>query len=252
VFLLVQPVAAQQTAPLDQPSYVLMEAGTGRVIDSTWDTPSQPGPIGSLVKPFTALAYGAAHEYRYPTVTCRGTAGRCWLPEGHGPIGIVEAIAHSCNEYFFALAQAVTGEAFAATLRLFGLDADARASTPETMVGLGDDLRVSPRALASAYLELASRAAQPGVRPILLGMQVSARQGTGAGAGRAVHLADALVKTGTSPCAHSPRATADGHAVVLYPADRPRVVLVVRAHGRTGADTATLAGQILAASPEAR
>jgi cell division protein FtsI/penicillin-binding protein 2 len=120
------------------------------------------------------------------------------------------------------------------------------------MVGLGPELTLPPLGLARAYAELAARATQPGVAPVLAGMRRSASTGTGRGVGASNRQADALVKTGTSPCIHAPRATADGHTVVLYPADRPRVVLLVAAHGRTGADTAILAGRILAAAPEAR
>jgi cell division protein FtsI/penicillin-binding protein 2 len=229
-----------------------MDASSGRVLASSGDDPTRPAPAGSLVKPFTALAYAGANRYTYPTVTCRGTEGRCWLPQGHGTIGIVQAIAESCNAYFHHLAAHLAPEIFASTLRWFGLTAGAASVSPDAMVGLGDDLPVSPISIARAYAELARRGNQPGVAPLLQGMRNAARTGTGRGVGEAGPLADALVKTGTSPCDHDPRATADGHTVVVYPADRPRVVLVVRAHGRTGSETAVLAGRLLARLPGAR
>ena len=120
------------------------------------------------------------------------------------------------------------------------------------MVGFGDALKLAPSAVVRGYLELVSRAGQPGVSPIVQGMLASARTGTGRGVGAAIGGADALVKTGTAPCSHSPRATADGYTIVIYPADRPRVVLLMQAHGRTGADTAASAGELLTSTLGAR
>src|SRR5439155_1563045 len=120
------------------PSYLLIDAATERTIDARWDDRERSLPVGSLIKPFTALAYADTHGFVYPTFTCRGS-GRA--------VGAV--------------------------------------------------------------------------------------------------IGAALVKTGTAPCTHSPRATADGYAIVIYPADRPRVVLLMQAHGRTGADTAASAGELL-------
>jgi len=89
-----------------------------------------------------------------------------------------------------------------------GMRADLVAATPAAMVGYGDALKIAPPAVMRGYLELVSRAAQPGVAPLVQGMKVSARTGTGRGVGAAIGGADALVKTGTAPCSHSPRATA--------------------------------------------
>jgi hypothetical protein len=133
-----------------------------------------------------------------------------------------------------------------ATLQWFGMRADVAAATPSAMVGLGDGLKLAPSDLLRGYLELVSRANQPGVAPIAQGMMASARTGTGRAFGAAIGRTDAFVKTGTAPCSHSPRASADGFTVVIYPADRPRVALLVRAHGRTGAETAGAAGELVA------
>ncbi len=144
-----------------------------------------------------------------------------------------------------AKALAMTPDALIATLQWFGIRVDRAAATPGEMVGLGDGLKLAPSALIRGYLELASRAGQPGVSPIVQGMMASARTGTGRAVGAAIGRTEALAKTGTAPCSHSPRASGDGYAVVVYPADRPRVVLLVQAHGRTGAETAEVAGRLL-------
>ena len=81
------------------------------MLASRWDDAGTPIPMGSLVKPFTALAYGEEHQFRYPTHVCLGGAGGCWLPRGHGEIGISSAIAESCNSYFRMLTANMTSAA---------------------------------------------------------------------------------------------------------------------------------------------
>jgi cell division protein FtsI/penicillin-binding protein 2 len=239
----VQPLAMRAAAPA-LPEYVLIDVGTGRTLEARWDDPDRPVPIGSLIKPFTALAYASAHGESYPTFECPGR-DRCWLPAGHGRVGLIEAIAHSCNAYFDQLAKLIAPDTFLAVLQRFGFASSRDTIQRAAMVGLGDELELSPNAVAHAYAELVSRAGQPGVAAILRGMRTSAIAGTGRGVDAAIGRHEALVKTGTAPCAHSARARGDGYAVVLYPADRPRAVLLVHAHGRTGAETATEAGGIL-------
>ncbi len=235
-----------------EPAYLLIDAVTGRPLDAHWDDSNRPLPMGSLIKPFTALAYAEAHRFTYPTLVCRGSADGCWLPAGHGRIAIGAAIAGSCNAYFRQLSRHTSPESLVSTLQWFGMRASAADVTPASMVGLGEGLKLTPSAIVHGYLELVSRARQPGVSPIVEGMIVSARTGTGRAVGAAMGHADAFVKTGTAPCVHSPRASGDGYTVVVYPADRPRVVLLVQAHGRTGAETAGLAGALLHDAVEVR
>ena len=177
-----------------KPAYLLIDAANGRVLDVRWDDLDRPLAMGSLIKPFTALAYADGHRFTYPTITCRGSADGCWLPAGHGRVGIAEAVAGSCNAYFRHLAQRTPPDALVARLQGFGMRADLAAATPAAMVGFGDALKLAPSALVGGYLELASRAGQPGVSPILQGMLASARIGTGRGVGAALGGADALVK----------------------------------------------------------
>src|SRR5262249_15700908 len=90
--------------PAQRLSYIVLDAPSGRVICSRWNNADQAMPVGSLVKPFTALAYGRTHGFAFPEFTCKGAQNRCWLPQGHGRVGLADAIAHSCNAYFLALA----------------------------------------------------------------------------------------------------------------------------------------------------
>jgi hypothetical protein len=55
----------------------------------------------------------------------------------------------------------------------------------------------------------------------------------------------ALVKTATAPCTHPRHAPGDGFAVAVWPADNPRILLLVRAHSKPGAGAAAIAGEML-------
>jgi hypothetical protein len=131
------------------------------------------------------------------------------------------------------------------TLQAFGMTGVADGLTPASLVGLGDALRLTPEAIVHGYREIASRASQPGVPPIIAGLTEAARSGTGSAVGAAIGPAGALVKTGTAPCSHVPRGDADGYTVAMYPAASPRVVVLVQVHGTTGADAAAEAGALL-------
>jgi cell division protein FtsI/penicillin-binding protein 2 len=226
-------------------SFLLLDAQTGRVLASRWDNPEAPIPLGSLVKPFTALAYGEHHAFRYPAHTCRGTATGCWLPRGHGDVDLSSAIAYSCNSYFRMLTAKMNAADVSPTATSVGLEPPAPGITGPALAGLGNRWLISPLGMAHAYLELARRRDQAGVREILTGMAQSAEQGTGSEVNRALAFSDALVKTGTAQCTHSRRAPGDGFTIVLAPSDDPRILLMVRVHGVPGAQAAKTAGQML-------
>ncbi|MGA9981148.1 MAG: penicillin-binding transpeptidase domain-containing protein [Candidatus Sulfotelmatobacter sp.] len=226
-------------------SFLLLDARTGDVLAARWDHVDSPHPLGSLVKPFTALAYGEQHDFRYPAHTCLGTATGCWLPRGHGEIGLTAAIAYSCNSYFRMLTANLTGADVAPIAARFGIESPDRDASGPALAGIGSRWQISPLRMARAYVELIRRREQLGVREILAGMAQSARHGTGAEVDRALPFPDALAKTGTAPCTHSPRAPGDGFVVVLAPADQPQILLMVRVHGVPGAQAAKTAGQML-------
>jgi cell division protein FtsI/penicillin-binding protein 2 len=114
--------------------------------------------------------------------------------------------------------------------------------------GLGDEWRASPLALAAAYREL-SHAPDAGAKEVLEGMRRAALSGTAAEVDRALRAgkstAGALAKTGTAPCTHAHRAQADGFTLVMYPAESPRFLLLVRQHGVTGSHSSHAAAAML-------
>jgi cell division protein FtsI/penicillin-binding protein 2 len=231
-------------------SYLLFDARTEELLSSRWEDATRPIPLGSLVKPFTALAYAEANEFQYPTHVCRGEASGCWQLHPHGELDIVSAIAVSCNSYFRAMADKLSGEKLLPTTRRFGLEAPDPEMTGPGLMGLGDRWLISPLHMAHAYLELYRRREQPGVRELLAGMARSAQQGTGAGVGRALKHTDALVKTGTAPCTHLQPAPADGFVVAMIPAEQPEILLMIRAHGVAGAKASVTAGRMLSRMEE--
>jgi hypothetical protein len=224
-------------------SYMLFDIRSGELLASRWDDAARPIPVGSLVKPFTALAYANAHT-GFPQYVCRGARDGCWLPHGHGKLGVKAAIAHSCNAYFRFLSKGLTEAQVRAIADRYGAGEISSGAPRASYVGLGDGWRMSALQLAAAYSRLVHSEEQPGVDAVLRGMEEAARTGTGQAIGRAINTA-ALVKTGTAPCSHAHKATSDGFVVVLLPADSPRTLLLLRRHGSTGAATAEYAAQML-------
>jgi cell division protein FtsI/penicillin-binding protein 2 len=226
-------------------SFLLLDAQTGQVLASRWDDANRPIPLGSLAKPFTALAYGERHEFHFPTHTCLGSQTGCWRPRGHGEVDLSSAIAYSCNSYFRLLTADLSAADVFPTAAHFGLDLpDAKIQGAE-LAGLGSRWRISPMHMSQAYLELLHGRQDPAIAQILGGMERSGMHGTGAEVGRALRPKTALVKTGTAVCTHSQRAPGDGFAIAMAPADAPRLLLMIRVHGVPGSIAARTAGLML-------
>jgi cell division protein FtsI/penicillin-binding protein 2 len=225
-------------------SYLFYDAQDGTFIASKWRSPAQPVPVGSLVKPFTALAYAETHAFRFPEHVCTGSS-TCWLASGHGKLGIVAAIAQSCNSYFTALAADTGASQVTSLARRFGLSGPGVNASAEAMAGQFGVWRESPENLVRAYAMLLDRASQPAIHDIVNGMAESARVGTAAALSRPGLHQRFLAKTGTAPCTHRAHAAGDGFVLVAWPADLPRYLLLVRQHGAPGAQASVLAGRML-------
>jgi cell division protein FtsI/penicillin-binding protein 2 len=231
--------------PKTDASFLLLDAKSGALLAQRWDNYEKPIPLGSLIKPFTALAYASAHDFRYPKYECRGKISGCWQDRPHGILDLIAAISVSCNSYFRQMAQNVTEDQIDQITREFRLESPDTNIESQNLAGLGDRWRLSPLHTAQAYIELYRRKEQPGVNEILQGMRLSALRGTGMAVGRQLKHTKALVKTGTAPCTHTPWAPADGFTMVMLPAEDPEILLMVRIHSVTGATTAETAGKLL-------
>jgi len=224
--------------PATSAEWMRLDVPTARLRESTWTNADRAIAPGSLLKPFVALAFGAAHDYRFPSVQC----ARCWKPDGHGRISLIDAVAFSCNTYFLELARASSLDDIARIAAAYGLNPPS-SGHKESWIGLGADWSVQPFHLARAYAELASRAGEIGPKLILQGMRESARRGTA----RAVN-SNAYAKTGTGPCAHERRGSGDGFVVALYAQPSPQHVLLLRVHDQPGFEAARAAGRLIGAT----
>jgi cell division protein FtsI/penicillin-binding protein 2 len=215
--------------------FILVDIAAHEIIGERWAAADTPVPLGSLVKPFTALS---ATPKRW-----RCDPNQCWNPKGHGSLDLTHAIAVSCNSYFLQLHAATDPERVRAITARFHLPAPVDYS-PATLSGFGPDWPIAPRQIALAYAALAADSSAAAIRA---GMRISARSGTA----KALN-ADALAKTGTAPCSHTKKAPGDGYVAILYPAQAPRYALVVQVHGVSGAVAAHTAGQMLAVIRDGR
>jgi cell division protein FtsI/penicillin-binding protein 2 len=226
-------------------SYIVIDAATRRLIASRWEAITEPVPVGSLVKPFLALAYAQKRDFRYPVYFCHGAQDGCWLPRGHGPMDISSAIAYSCNAYFMNMVSTLKPEDVDSMAQRYGFSLGQAPSGAAQMIGLGGAWRIDPQELLHAYVLLAAAPRAAGTAELLRGMALSAQKGTAGAVGLTLHGAAVLAKTGTAPCVHQPRAPGDGYVLMLYPADQPRLALLVRVHGVPGARAAELGGRML-------
>src|ERR1035437_4600923 len=216
-------------------NYIVVDVRTRQVVKQDWSDAEKPIPVGSLVKPFTALAASGP----FPEFICNGAIDRCWFAKGHGREQFREALANSCNADFLQLAKDIDAHSLAVVAAKFGIPPPT-VETPEARIGLGTDWQISPIALARAYCELTSRSVEPRVAEILAGIELAAESGTASAIGHG-----ALAKTGTAPCVAKRKHKGDGFTIVLEPADAPRIAILVRVHGVPGAEAAKSAALLL-------
>jgi cell division protein FtsI/penicillin-binding protein 2 len=248
----------ERSFPAPQVEYVLLDARTKQTIAQRWEHPDAAVPAGSLLKPFVAMAYSrmAGHGRPFPTVLCRGRRDGCWRAAGHGSMTLERALAESCNAYFLALArELIAGDAMDRVSADFGLPTPPARRTAAMLIGVTPEWRVAPVALARAYVTLAGSGSGFSTQDrrvmarLRAGMREAALPG-GTAAKLGWHPGGALAKTGTAPCVAAAgqrcRASGDGLVVVLAPAENPHWVLLVRQRGTTGAQTAEVAGKMLA------
>ena len=261
----------------------LLDIAEGVVIASTGREILLGGgrPVGSVLKIFTTYALLAteapADEVHFcqastPTVPASET---CWYRPGHGNMTLRSALAHSCNAYF---RQWLRGKDLAPAERLLRdlrlLDSelpDDPRRRAMALTGLSPALRPRPVDLLAAAAALFNggvlfsiSTAEAGERCTPLrafalddeavaavrdGLRECAAAGTGRAAQDTVGLEPLLVKTGTSVrwTETGPDESAtDGWCIVLHPAERPRVLLLVFAPRAGGADgAAPAAGAIM-------
>ena len=119
-------------------------------------------PPGSTIKPFTTLALMRAGVITANTrMRCRHRYKRtdvvdsCSHPRNLAPFNPGEALAYSCNYYFATLGERLEEDHVSRILADFGFEQIARGRwQPESAVGEGGFLQVTPMQLAMAYAAL--------------------------------------------------------------------------------------------------
>lgn len=224
-----QSVVRVLTRDFPQTQFVLTSVATKQTLGRHWAS-DDAIPMGSLMKPFTAIALG-----RDPG-RARCNPKQCWLPAGHGEVGLIEAIEQSCNSFFLQKARSITPEGLSSVLKRFHLP-QPDSESPGTMIGLGSGWKVQPEQLTQAYRLLLDA---PDTYNILEGMRRAGRSGTAKLLG-----GRAAAKTGTAPCSHSQKAPGDGYVVMWYPVTAPKYMLLVQVHGVSGAEATRTAAKML-------
>jgi hypothetical protein len=213
----------------------------GRVVGP--DEGERPLPVGSLAKPFVAKAWAASHPGEAtPRLPCTARSS-CWLPAGHGPVGLARAVAVSCNAYFRSLAEATPLPTLALVLQEEGFLVPSPL-TPDTAIGGEGVLAIAPRDLLRAYARLTREPWAEGeaVRAELLaGLRENPLRGTARGLGRYGLWA----KTGTVPALDGRALRTSGLAVTVD--DAGRATLGVLGNG-TGRDAARALASLVAGS----
>ncbi len=210
---------------------------SGRIRESNWPDSEQPVCFGSLLKPFLALAYLAAHS-ESPVIDCTGAG--CWYRKGHGRQDMIAGLANSCNVYFLRLSETLNRAALDTTCLSYGLAPPSRLWPASRLIGLGPGWPQAPQAVIRAFSLLARNASEPHTRVVLAGMLRCCESGTAKGIGLRCYA-----KTGTAAPSER-RYSGEGYVIAIYPVDTPRTILLFSRHNTTGAEAATHIRPLLA------
>lgn len=269
LFTLALQAASLQDLTTSESAVLIVSTETGKILGSAnGDLLDKNYPSGSLAKVFTTIAYYQNHRKNFPVLQCPATLpsdpNGCWDRKGHGQVGIVEAIGHSCNVYFTQLSKRTSPEFFRKTLKQFDLpDAKGVEDIQAVMVGKSLDWTVSPLLLLRAYSAFFNGGylyphGNLNAKHVLLddplkkiieqGMKLSSEQGTSTEARKATGQ-PLLGKTGTSLLWTDGKVNwreTQGWWIGFHPAEKPKIaVLTLVRKGRGSADAAPLGGKAI-------
>ena len=245
-------ISGQKPTPTPAaPAFRVIELPSGRTLSAGRDdllgTPVLPGSIikiATLVAALESGVIGPGTRMLCPReVVIDGRRVSCSHPDLGRPIGPAEALAHSCNGYFAAVAGRLKREALDRTLVQLGLP-PTLPSVPLASAAVGiDGARIPADRLLSALVRLTT--GTPGLsaetrRVLFEGLRGAAEYGTAS----VFHDRgiSALAKTGT---AAMPGGGFEGLLVAVTPADAPTRAVVVMAPGGAGFDAARIAADLL-------
>ena len=126
------------------PDYRALLENDHRPLHNKWASGMYPpGSTFKMVVALAALETGAIGAEE--TVFCNGgyrlgnRRFHCWRRGGHGHMGLNDALAQSCDVYFYEVAKRVGIERIAAMARRLGFGSEAALEMPETKAGLIPD-----------------------------------------------------------------------------------------------------------------
>ncbi len=102
-----------------------------------------PGSTFKMIVALAALEAGVITKDT--TVSCYGKMNlgnhlfHCWKKQGHGTLNVVEALQHSCDIFFYEVAQKVGIDRIAAMARRFGLGAPTALNFDDEKAGIIPD-----------------------------------------------------------------------------------------------------------------
>lgn len=109
------------------------------LINNAVSTPYPPGSTFKIITAVAALEYGVSEHKRFH---CNGlfhlgkTPFKCWKSSGHGNMNIMEALAQSCNPYFYNISQIVGAKNITDTAKLLGCGEKTGLELPFESEGL--------------------------------------------------------------------------------------------------------------------
>ena len=211
---------------------------------------------GSTIKPFMALAALQTGVITHDTrIRCRHKSKRedvvdsCSHPPNLAPFTPAEALAHSCNYYFASVGERLDEERVSSLLTEFGLGQNLARGRwqPESAVGEGAFLQVTPIQLVKAYASLFNGQIQISEqdRAILVeGMRGAVTFGTAKKAGLDSLPAFVIGKTGTSTPLQGFRPQGWFVGLAFTTNTKAELVVVVYLKNAHGSDAAEVARPI--------
>ena len=261
--------AAEAALGQREGAIVVLDAKTGdvRAVVNPELASDHAIPPGSTIKPFTALAALQTGIITHDTrIRCRQKSKRedvvdsCPHPRNLAPFTPAEALAHSCNYYFASLGERLDEERVSSLLTGFGLGQMLARGRwqPESAVGEGAFLQVTPVQLAKAYAALFNgqiQIAEEDRAPLVEGMRGAVAFGTAAKAGLDSLPAFVIGKTGTSTPLQGFRPQGWFVGLALSTDKKAELVVVVylkNAHGSDAAEVARPIFEEFAGKPAAK
>lgn len=208
---------------------------------------------GSIVKIFSLIALEKSNQLNTNfSFRCKGYLSepmQCWLGKGHGTLNLTEAIANSCNVYFYNMLfeAGFSKKSLENTVRIFNFkyNEDKDSSIYEEGIGYGIAVRARPIDIIYAFAaiynggllndensnsKVIEMPTNDLINIIRDGMRGSYIYGTASPVMKKTGITDIAVKTGTAVTIENGRENPNkftGISVMLYPSVKPQIALII-------------------------